>query len=282
MVAAGRQFAIVAVLLGLAAALPAQEAREFYCDFRKQPLPAQMTEFNSEEGKFYHFEPEGLRITLPSTWIHPWGGVGFRTFVSIPGDFDVTAGIEILHADWPKGGYGVGVCLYAAQTGGAGASVCRLVRARGERLLWDVSGLVPGPKIAREAEEGTEPCMDKVGRLRLQRTGSTMRYLWSQELTGDNFAEFHQCEFSTATIDRIRLAVLTGRQPCDVSVRLIDLRLRWSEGVAAAAAEAAAAPAPTTRRGLWWGLALLGLLSLALGLALHRGRRRGPAGAARA
>src|SRR5438874_1689046 len=70
----------------------AQAARagtvEFYHDFRGQPLPAELTWFNAADGKFFRQEPEGLRIVIPRTWIHPWGGIGFRTSFGFGGDFE--------------------------------------------------------------------------------------------------------------------------------------------------------------------------------------------------
>ena len=48
------------------------------------------------------------RITLPATYIHPWGGVGFQTAIAVAGDFEITATVDILHADRPPTGIGVG------------------------------------------------------------------------------------------------------------------------------------------------------------------------------
>jgi hypothetical protein len=241
----------------------AGEPLEYYHDFRGRPLPPELTFFNAEEGKFFNVEPEGLRITIPKGWSHPWGGVGFRTAFGFAGDFEVTLTMELLEAESPPSGYGVGVCLYVAKpetTGGA--TIARLVRAGDNQVvLWD---LADTPEAAEPRhEEGTFPSTDKAGRLRLKRTGTTLHYLWAPGIEGNAFEEIHQCEFGNDDIVRVRLAALTGRQPCGVDVRLVDFRVRG--GLAAAGTNAIT----------HWKVWLLAGLTLAVCIGIWRaGRRR--------
>ncbi|HTU23034.1 MAG TPA: DUF1583 domain-containing protein [Gemmataceae bacterium] len=225
---------LIARQLGAAAEETKKPAEEHYFDFRGHPIPAELTAFGfgDEDDRFLRVEPEGLRVTLPRTWIHPWGGVGFQTAFGIGGDFEVTAALEILHADSPPSGYGVGARLRVkkANPSPEGATFCRSVRARGKQiLLWDRSVGQPGEKP--RTTEGSVPCAETVGRLRLKRTGTTLHYLWAAGTRGDVFQEIHQCEFGAEDIQNVQLGVITGLKPCDVDVRLIDLRIRSVVGV---------------------------------------------------
>lgn len=265
------------------AAAQANAPFEFHHDFRGKPLPEQLTPFQAEKGKFFREEPEGLRITIPETWIHPWGGIGFRTSFGLAGDFEVTTTIDILQADAPPQGYGVGFCLYVAKSNG-GASCSRLLRSGGrEVVLWDIARSEDkGPKVV----EGTSPCTARTLRLRMKRSGRTLHYLWAPGTTGGMFEEFRKVDFGDEPVERVRLAALTGRQPCNLDIRLLDLHIRsqTSDGMptaaVVAAAEGAIAPAPPAGRALWRMAAVAALLLAIAGgmlLAIRRGRRE-PAG----
>jgi hypothetical protein len=245
------------------------KVQDYYHDFRGRPLPADLNLFNAKGDASIKEEPEGLRITIPETWIHPPNGVGIRTAFGFHGDFEATTTIEILDAQTPPGGFGVGVVFYVAQQGGGGAGINRLMRAGGnDRIVCD------------QAEKGDLKrfaCTDKVLRMRLKRTGTTLAFLWAPGAAGSDFTEIHRCEFGNASIDRIRLAATTGRQPSRVDVRLIDLRVRsgWAND---------SAPPESSRAWmLWVGLALAALgVSLILGIALAIRRSRGLTGIAAA
>jgi serine/threonine protein kinase len=255
---------------------PAQRAEpmEFSCDLRGKPPPPELTWLNAEEGKFFRFEPEGLRITLPDSWAHPWGGVGLRTAFGFGGDFEVTAAFEILDAERPPGGFGVGVGI-ALSTGkvealnqnSRDASFSRLQRASGNQmLLWNQSVL------GRETNkigwpEGSVPCTDTVLHLRLKRTGTTLSFQWAPGATGADFTELHRSEFGSEDIGRLRFTAITGQRPCKLDVRLLSLQIRSQTG-----------DRPTVQvrppgRKLWLLLALGIALTAGLALAL---RRRSP------
>ena len=267
---------VLAVLTTLAAAptAPAQAAKEwefeFRHDFRGRPLPAELTPFNGEDGRFFREEPEGLRIVIPDTWEHPWGGIGFRTSFGLLGDFEITTTFELLHADTPPHGYGVGLCLYAAKAGGGGASLCRL-RRRGDRdlLLWDHSQAGTG-KGGPPVYEDSLPCPDKSGRLCLKRVGPMVHYLWSAGLEGGPYTELAKVDYGDGAVDRIRLAGVTGRQPFNLDVRLLELHVRSKS------ADPTIQTAMGSPRRSWklWAVAAIFLgLGLATWFAVRRGRR---------
>src|SRR4051794_30665701 len=88
-------------------------AQEFYHDFRGKPLPRDFRMFGDPEEEFIKEEAAGFRLSLPKTWIHKLGGVGCETRFGIKGDFEATGTFEILQADEPPKGFGVGPSLSA-------------------------------------------------------------------------------------------------------------------------------------------------------------------------
>jgi Protein of unknown function (DUF1583) len=220
-------------------------AHEFYHDFRGKPLPKELHVVGKPDNDFIKEEPEGFRITWPKTRIHAFGGVGCRTSFSIKGDFEITGTFEILQADEPPKGisFGVGASLRVQQADPApeGATIARVVRAGGKQILvWDRV-----PDKGGKNAGGVHPCKDNLVRLRLKRTGTTLHYLWAPGLAGDNFQEIHAYKnFGDSDIVAARMNVLTGREPCNVDVRFIDLRVRSGGLVAADAPNVAPVVAP--------------------------------------
>src|SRR5207248_3155088 len=85
--------------IGVVYALPGPKPGELHDvlvhDFRGgSPLPPNVNYFGAGDTEFIKPEPEGTRITLPSTYIHPWGGVGFNAVTAVGGDFEITATVE--------------------------------------------------------------------------------------------------------------------------------------------------------------------------------------------
>jgi serine/threonine protein kinase/ribosomal protein S27E len=248
-----------------------RQVKEWYYDFRGHGVPAELTTFGfgDEEARFVRTEPEGLRVSLPQTWVHPWGGTGFQTSSEFNGDFEITTTFEVLQADIPPSGFGVGARLriQKADPSPEGATFCRLVR-NGDRqiVLWDRGHEQPGGKIW--TEEGEVPCTDKVVRLRLKRAGNILHYLWASGMEGDDFQEIFMCKFGAEDIKYVQIGVVTGRKPCAVDVRFLDLRIRGAVGVGGGGANK-----PAARVSLWLvaGLFLILLLvfSAILGVRLY-------------
>jgi hypothetical protein len=64
----------------------------------------------------------------------------------------------------------------------------------------------------------------KSGRLRFKRTGKTLQFLWSAGLAGDDFEKIHECDYPEE-VRNVRLFAETNRQPRNLDVRLVDLRI---------------------------------------------------------
>src|SRR5207253_3455313 len=109
-------------------------------------------------------EPAGLRITLPANWNNP--GVWVRPHVRVAGDFDITAGYELLGAEAPRDGGGPGVVLLAVSPGSKKmAKLCRLLRrVEGDRYLADITDNNYKP---RKITTKMVPTQVRAGQLRL-------------------------------------------------------------------------------------------------------------------
>jgi hypothetical protein len=245
---------------------PAAGPMEFSHDFRGQPLPAELKAVG--DAQHLHFEPEGLRITLPADRadLNP---VGVASTFTLKGDFELTTTFEILHADVPQTGWGVGVKLYVqkGQPSPEGANIARLARPRDTQILtWDRSHIPPNP---HPFSGGPSPCTATSGRLRLQRIGTVLHYMWSPDSKGETFEEIHRGEFGGDDIAIVSVSGTTGRQPCRLDLRLLDFQLR---GVSANS------PLPPRRSNwkVWLALLLLMLLSTGVALAMWQSRRTRP------
>src|SRR5699024_10653174 len=86
-------------------------AQEFYHDFRGRPLPPEFAPFGDGASTMLRVEEQGLRLTVPKD-DGPRGPFGIATKFPVHGDFEITAGYQILHADEPSAGFGVGFTLF--------------------------------------------------------------------------------------------------------------------------------------------------------------------------
>ena len=62
--------------------------------------------------------------------------------------------------------------------------------------------------------------------LRLKREGGQLLYLLGAGLEGESYEELQPKTFGPKDIQQVLVRVTTGKQPCSVDVRLIDLRIR--------------------------------------------------------
>ncbi len=254
---------------------PAEPPAEYHHDFRGKPPPAELEPVGGDLDSFFRSEPEGLRITIPADYQHPWGGVGLRSRFPLRGDFEVTVAFEILRADVPDQGFGTGVAMRIQKVGSpAAVSICRLVRAGGKQLVW-TDRAVEGPDGKPKFTGSGAPWTDNKGRLRLKREGPILYCLYAAGTEGDEFTELKKVDFGPEEVAHVRVSGVTAQQPCRLEARLIDLRIRGggvpaATGLPAVAAEPAGPPRNAT---LWLvlGLAVLGA-AVALWLALRRGK----------
>jgi hypothetical protein len=264
--------ALIALIALAAHAGGGDPEQDVHHDFRGQPLPESLTLFQPKDQSYIHPEAEGLRITLPKER-KDLAAVGLARTAVIRGDFEITLTYEILEAEAPpQFTFGVGVNIYVkkAEPRAEGATLCRLVRDNGQQVVFfDRSHVLPGKEPAFTGDAA--PCADKVGRLRLHRTGTVLHYLRAPGIAGDDFEEVHRCEFGAEDIQRVELRGTTGRYPCKLDARLLEVRIRSGPSIPIRELAAPPAPAPEKGRRLLLLLAALAVIAVTgAGLALRR------------
>ena len=233
----------IAIVLFSGGNLSAQDtkryANEWRHDFRGKPAPPELKIVGNKDNLYVKHEPEGLRVTIPKPYIHEFGGIGVRTEFGFRGDFEIIGALEILQAETPPGGYGVGASIRIGKADSPeGATLARVVRGGGRQVcVWDRAHATADGKT--KTTEGVKLCAAKVLRLRMTRVGTKLHYAWAPGLEGGEFQEIHVEDFGDDDIKAARLCAFTGRMPCDVDVRLLEFSVR-SGGAAAANAPVAA------------------------------------------
>jgi hypothetical protein len=213
-------------LLVLAAALPGQAPdTEFVHSFRhgNMPPPERMTLAGVDELTEITPEEAGLRIKILAN--RGKDGVGMQTRFPVTGDFEMTASYEILSADRPTEGYGVGFNVTIAPTNWQEkrAAVGRLWMPRsgsGFQALIMLGGPKPVNKYAWDPSETMK------GQLRLRREGAKLQYLINDG-PGLPFREMFQFEYGTDDVDIVRFVANPGKSAAAVDVRLLDVRMHW-------------------------------------------------------
>jgi hypothetical protein len=195
-------------------------SKETYFDFRNGNVPAAIN-FVKRSGEYIHPEASGLRITLPKE-DRQRPRVIMEASAQLGGDFQVTTSFEILKADEPPEDRdnAVGILLVVAGPN-MNARIGWEAPSGGRRVMWDRWDLMGKGRI----DGGDRPADADSGRLRIQRTGKTVQYLWSRELSGENFEVIHQGDFGE-DVDRIRLIAQPKNLPCSLDMRFLDLRVR--------------------------------------------------------
>jgi hypothetical protein len=270
------------LLLEAPAAGPAASFERTY-DFRgSRPLPPEIQPSGALQDAVVRPEEEGVRITLPANREDPNVRAGLEMPTNIRGDFEITAGYEILRADRPTKGYGVGFELFAhiVKNPQQGLGMYRMVRTQdGEIYLvshnyFDAAGK---PKYDQTAV----PTTIRAGRLRIARTGEEATASAAEGNDGP-FRELAHYKIGPDDITVLFLMAFTGHQQEPADLRVTSLQIRSTASpVANAAVVEGAAPPPARSSLLLLGGALLLLLAAgAAGVAWYALRGRGTARAA--
>jgi Protein of unknown function (DUF1583) len=217
------------------------QAKEIYQDLRgRRPLLAEFKLHGAPDvEEVAKPEDGGLRITLPPQREKHWPIEVEATF-PLTGDFEITGTYELLSANRPTNGYGVGVALSIASNPARDkfAKVGRLMRAKEGSVHMAEYWRHTPPK---DWKGPSQPTQTKLGQLRLVRKGEMIRCLAADE-PGKEFQEiFALATFGTEDMELARFEVVDSGAPGNsVDVRLIDLRIRTGNLVP----EKATVPAP--------------------------------------
>lgn len=274
-------------LCGLKSGL-AQDAKPAMQEFRAQLKPIAesangVRPMGPDADTCVVFEPEGIRIKLPTGYAGPKGWSGERpdTGVIVPvivkGDFEITVGYEILQAP---------------QKADAGHPQTRLtldissdrVGHATTTLSWRVqvnagTGHFCWVRLGEERQSKNVWTRSKSGRLRMTRTGATVTYSVSDEPSGENFTPLTQLAFTSDPLEDIHVVGSTGGPQAGLEARVTDIVVHGqslSRTTESTAATGPAGPA-ASHRTLYVGTAAVALTGLAVGLALWRRRSRSPA-----
>jgi Protein of unknown function (DUF1583) len=267
-------------LLVLATLVPGQlPPPDFYQDFRgSRPMLPSLQLLAPDADAVSTPEDGGLRITLPATR-QDTQPVRLATKSGLSGDFELTGTFELLAADRPSSGYGVGVTLNVATdvTRKKFAKVGRLLRVKEGSVFLSEFWNKERPKDYRVQSIPTEA---RSGRLRLVRKGATLHYLAADGPKND-FREIYQGTFGTEDLAQVHFVVSSSGSPGNaVDARLVDLRISSGGFIPDHASEPAPPPEPGRAGALWGTLAALILVLLGAGMVAvlrSRGKRCGPA-----
>ncbi len=185
-------------------------------DFRERFDPALFRLMGGPTPADYcRLEKSGVRCQIPAG--DPTiNYCGLHTQLVVGGDFAITARYEINRLPAPPSGHGAGVKISIKDVYGDGASLQRL-HMRGGREGWSAhrAELQPdgGTKHSSVVVSNSSP----KGRLRIARTGSTLRYLVA-EGDSDEFNEIRSADFSDRDLVQLHLAAQTGDANTEVDV----------------------------------------------------------------
>jgi serine/threonine-protein kinase len=198
-------------------------SEKFSVDFRAgKPLPAELAPRTPLAASRTNIAPGGLRIDMPADR-KDLGPVALDTAFGIRGDFDIVATYEILKADAPVAGDGIGVLIgiqsapirREAWVGWMLRGVDKEVAQwhRGEAKAGEVMNI----------EGGEEKWASRLGRLRLQRRGKLLEYSIAPGVAGDDFQRLSRWVYGDSDIQFASLIAGTNGQAKALDARWLDL-----------------------------------------------------------
>jgi serine/threonine protein kinase len=218
-------------------------------------------------------DDRGVRITLPAReGVIPHSG--FRSGFGVQGDFEATFAFEVLKADTPEKGYGVGVSLYAAldPTTADAASLARRVMPDGQIQFISDRLLTVNGRLTHQVK--TMPSVSAEGRLRLQRVGSRLHYLVADGPDAP-FVELAEVEFGRGEVRPLQVGGNAGGSEAGLDFRLLSFTVTTEQDLPGLPGPTTP-PAPGVRSKGWLAaavlMALLVLGACTLALYIRRGR----------
>jgi LSD1 subclass zinc finger protein len=215
-------------------------------------------------------EAQGARITFIPGEDMPRAS-GLAPDFQVHGDFEITVSYQILKADKPDTGYGVGVNLYVAidpDTDDA-VSLARRTFVDGKTVFIS-NRMTPTNGKLRHATKML-PSVATTGKLRIRRVGSKVSFLVADGDSPD-FAAVDERGFSSADIRFVQVGGSTGRARCGLDLRLLDLTIRAESlpGLAETGSDVPAASVPKVegKGGLAAGLIVGLVVTLSAGACL--------------
>jgi hypothetical protein len=234
----GRSSVAVALLFALLLtagrgfAQPVETKKSFQQDLRG--LSA-MPENMRTVGAGVRWESAGARVTAAAGHDRlPTAGVSAS--FQIKGDFEITASFEILKAETPADGYGVGVSIYAAIDTDTqhSVSLARRVMPNGNNVFVS-DRMQPGADQPGHFVK-VMPAKANTGKLRIQRIGTNVRFLVADGSDGEfvpilqtptgggEKTEFVQ--FGSSELRFVQIGADAGTSQAGFDVRFFDFAVR--------------------------------------------------------
>jgi hypothetical protein len=200
---------------------------KFHEDFRRgDPKNAAIRPIR--DGNFV-WESGGARVLIPAGQGKiPTTGVAAN--FKIKGDFEITASYEILKAEIPTEGYGVGAILYVAIDPDAmhAVSLSRRHMPKGNQIFMADRMIPKDGKPDHHIRE--RPAKSEKGKLRIKRTGAMVSFYFA-EGDGADFLPIYQdakakktdVEFGAGEIRYFQIGGDAGDSEAALDLRLLDL-----------------------------------------------------------
>lgn len=199
---------------------------EFAQDFRGKRFDIRTMKIDGANAEqLVRPEDAGLRITIPAGTGKP-GPVGVATQFGVRGDFEITAGYQILKAAEPTEGYGVGVSVFVqadTPTRDEITAEWSILPKEGERQT--STWITDDANGKRQFKPARRPSKSRTGRVRIVRKGGDVEVAFSEGIE-TSFTTLRTVPFGTADLKSVRLTANTGWSGSPVDLRLIDLKVR--------------------------------------------------------
>lgn len=276
----GLTLTILAIVLSSSASTPLLAAEQYSLDLAKGEFKDRLFRLIGPNASAAVDRKSGF-VRLPADRPgQPQVGIASR--FGMGGDFEVTAGFEIIGLDTPEDGYGSGVALRLIKPGEPTQRAVIstvLVPGKGDLVRTDVIDFENQKIVAHRVE--ALPGKVRKGRLRVARTGTRVSFLISEQMQGGDgtFRLLREMSFGDEDIQSAALLADTGGARSRLTARLISLVVRADRLPTGTQAP----PPPQSRpqpRSPWWRVALVAALAGAFALVgwlIHRRRRGSPA-----
>jgi hypothetical protein len=283
------RIAVIAALMTTGTLL--QAPIEIQQDFRGKQFNDQTFRFEGPNAaNFIKREADGLRITLPGDG-GPKKPVGFVLRDVLQGDFNLSVAYNLLEADRPTKGYGVGISAYLMLNSPSKDGInFGIFNKEKDGYVFALSHMAKNEKGGRGLKGSkTAPATPAAltGNLRLIRKGPLLT-VSASEGNSPQLLDIGQLQIGTEDVGMVRIAADQGNADSQVDVRITNFRLTadrlksTSSAAVAALSEPAnpstliGTPAPESASWYWpvlGGAAVLVVVAFSLGLWLATRKR---------
>lgn len=234
---ATRRLVMVVVVLVAATGLVRAEVNQ---DFRGKQFNQNVFRLEgSKPGEYVHPEDEGLRISVPEAGPKTPVGIVLRT--PPRGDFVAAIDYELLSANSPKAGSGVGISVYLGLDSADhdGVILARVQPEKGGQIfsLRHLANDRSGKRVQKSFNKIGVLSGGQAGTLRLARSGGILTASIAEEPSAE-FRVLGTLSVGTDDVRVLRVAADPGNVSASVDVRITDFRLQTQEDLGTSVAGA--------------------------------------------